>query len=237
LTDRLWPRLAEAGNRLPDWLPVLRLRGTVEAGSIGLDERGLNQVKRAVGVGIAAASVCLLPLTIWSVCAAPIYLAATLLPDVAAAAAAEKTRRAIDDELPRLAELMAVLSAAGLNPALALPRAASDCAGPLRAALDTAIREIGLGAPRRRALREAAGRTPSRDFARFADLLADADRFGLPLGEAMRGLAAELRAKRAARIREDAQKLPVKMLFPLVFMILPAFILLTAGPMILTMTK
>jgi tight adherence protein C len=229
--------LAAAGSKLPEWLPAIRLRGTAEAGSIGLDERDLDQVKRAAGVLIAAMSICLLPLIVWIVGAAPLYLAATLLPDVAVSAAAEKTRRAIDDELPRLAELMAVLSAAGLNPALALPRAASDCAGPLRAALDTAIREIGLGAPRRRALREAAGRTPSRDFVRFADLLADADRFGLPLGEAMRGLAAELRAKRAAAIREEAQKLPVKMLFPLVFMILPAFILLTAGPLILTMTK
>lgn len=246
LTIDIWPRLAELGRCLPEWLPVAanqRERALVEqvphgeSGADCLNEIDFARAKRACGVLAGAAAFFVLPWAVAVIAAAPFYYVATMLPDIAVKAATAKTERAIDSELPRLAELLAVMTTAGLSPALALPRAVADCTGPLRRSLDTAMAAINLGVPRRLALAEAAGRTPSRDFMRVVELLADAERFGQPLGRPLREMAANLRDKQAAAVRAEAQKLPVKMLFPLVFMILPAFILLSAGPLIISMVK
>lgn len=219
--------LTAAGGHMPERLPVLSLPGA------GFDNA---PSKRAAGAVALGAALLALPGLAAPLAAVPAYLAGTLVPDMLLSAAGERERRAVDAELPALAELIAVMATAGLNPSQALPLAAAECAGPLRQALDVALAGVALGVPRRQALQDAAAATPSDDFRRLADLLADADRFGLPLGETMRRWAAELRDKQTAAMREEAQKLPVKMLFPLVFMILPAFILLTAGPLFLTMT-
>jgi len=244
LTLDVWPRLVELGKRLPEWLPVANFASSrrltqredeVVIGVAGLNEPDLTAAKRACGILIVAGCFVALPPVAMVLAVVPLYYAASWLPELAVKAAEEKTRRSIDEELPRLAELMAVMTTAGLSPALALPRAVGDCVGPLRRSLDKALAAINLGVPRRQALAQAAAWTPSRDYVRFAELLADAERFGQPLGAALRGMAVDLREKQAAAVREEAQKLPIKMLFPLVFLILPAFILLSAGPLILNM--
>ncbi len=245
LTVNVWSGLATLGGYLPDWLPVAPTPSTwALAGQVtgqgdadSLNETDFDRAKRACGVVAGAAALVVFPVVVGVLATIPLYYLATLLPELAVKAARAKASQAIDAELPRLAELLAVMTTAGLSPTLALPRAVEDCGGPLRMSLDTAIAAINLGVPRRQALAQAAAQTPSRDFARFVELLADAERFGQPLGRPLRDMATNLRGKQAAAVRAEAQKLPVKMLFPLVFMILPAFILLSAGPLIVSMVK
>jgi len=65
-------------------------------------------------------------------------------------------------------------------------------------------------------------------------LLASGERYGVPLGESLDRLAVDVRGARRRRAEEVARRLPVKMLFPLVVCILPAFALLTLGPLLVT---
>jgi tight adherence protein C len=70
-------------------------------------------------------------------------------------------------------------------------------------------------------------------MATLASALGRAHRLGTSPRAALRGIATELRAERRARAEELARRAPVKMLFPLVLLILPAFLLLTVGPVLL----
>lgn len=69
--------------------------------------------------------------------------------------------------------------------------------------------------------------------AEFADSIATADRYGLPLGPVLDRLAAEARAERRRRAESDARSLPVKLSFPLVVCTLPSFVLLAIVPAVL----
>lgn len=200
-----------------------------------IDALAWDNVKRAVGISVALLVFVYAPGWFGLVLAAPVYYAATFIPDVLLNADCDKARAVIDKELAAFAENLAILTGAGLSISLALPEAAAEVPGILGSCLAKAVNEIRLGTPRRSALTIAAARTPSKDFQRLAGLVVDAERFGTPVAAELTRMAAELREKRMAVLREEAQKLPVKMLFPLVFMILPAFILLTAGPIFVSM--
>ena len=234
--------LAGAGGYLPEILPVAASQDVKERliwsnFSEETDDPGWARVKRAVGVIGAFVACIAVPGWVGFALAAPAYYAGTFLPDIYLNIECEKARGAIDKELPAFAENLAILAAAGLSLGLALPEAAAEAPGVLGALLAKVVNEISLGTPRRIALADSASGTPSKDFQRLVDLIIDTERFGTPVAAELTRMACELREKRMAALREEAQKLPVKMLFPLVFMILPAFILLTAGPMLVSMTK
>ena len=64
----------------------------------------------------------------------------------------------------------------------------------------------------------------------MADALIASDRLGAPVGPQLARLAAEERAAVRRRAEAHARRVPVKLLFPLVFLVLPAFVLLTVVP-------
>ena len=72
---------------------------------------------------------------------------------------------------------------------------------------------------------------------RLAVSLGRSQRLGTSVGSTLRSVAEDLRADRRARAEEAARRAPVKMLFPLVFLILPAFLLLTVGPVVLATVR
>jgi tight adherence protein C len=221
----IFSSLAKVGAYLPAYFPV--------GGGHKVDDAA----RRAAGTIAAFIVFIIMPGWLGLIAALPIYYAGTFIPDILLSAEDEKTRKAIDRELPEFAESLAILTGAGLSLSLALPEAAAGVHGLLGALLKKTVKEIHLGMPRGAALIEAAEAAPSRDFRRLAGLIADSERFGTPVAVELTRIAEELRQKQMAEIKEEAQKLPVKMLFPLVFMILPAFILLTAGPMFVAMVK
>lgn len=223
MTKALFGVLALIGEYLPAYMPV---------GGGKADDA----VKRGAGAVTAVGVFIAMPGWLGLIAAVPGYYAGTFLPDVLLSSEREKTRKAIDRGLPEFAENLAILTGAGLSMSLALPEAAAGVLGLLGEHLRRAVNEIHLGMPRGAALTGAAEATPSRDFRRLAGLIADTERFGTPVASELTWMAEELREKQMAALKEEAQKLPVKMLFPLVFMILPAFILLTAGPMFASMT-
>ena len=156
-------------------------------------------------------------------------------------AAGTKGRRRKDVELaaamPDLLDVLAVSVTAGLSPRLALERAPDLLPGPVGAVLTSIRREVELGTTWSRALHSAAAAFDLEEFRRLAVTLSRAERLGSPVAERLRDLAIEVRAERRARREERARRAPIQMLFPLVFLILPAFVLAAVVPALLVATR
>jgi tight adherence protein C len=165
-----------------------------------------------------------------------------LLPEpVAERAPRRGTRRgrrerskALHADVPQLLDLLAAGSTAGLSAEASFRQAVSCLHGPLGEDLGEVMRSVDLGVPWREALAEHVKRTGDPDLARTVAVLARTEALGVPLRDATRELAATVRDARRAATLERARTAPVKMLFPLVFLILPAFLLLTVVPVLIT---
>ncbi len=201
---------------------------------------GTWSADRIIGVKLLALASCgslaLTSLFLWSpgVWAAVIAIPAVLrAPDMLIARHAAGRRAAVDHHVLEFVELLVAATEAGLPPAAAVQRSAALVRGPLGAELDRAGREIALGVDWRAALEQVSFRTRADALRRLVLALGRAHRLGTSARTSLRAIADELRAERRARAEELARRAPVKMLFPLVFLILPAFLLLTVGPVLL----
>jgi tight adherence protein C len=145
--------------------------------------------------------------------------------------------RLIDRELPQLLDLLAAASLAGLAGPLALRRAAEALDGPLAEELAGVLRSVDLGARWRDELRTLAARVELPDLTRAVTALTRTERLGSSLAEDVGELAGRVRADRRAATTERARTAPVKMLFPLVFLVLPAFLLLTVVPVLFSTVR
>ena len=145
-----------------------------------------------------------------------------------------RRRRAMDAEIPQLLDLLAAGSAAGLSAVVGLQRSVSVLRGPLGAELRASLDAVDLGARWREELTAVTERLALPDLRRTVAVLTRTETLGTSLTEATRELAADVRGSRRAAVAERARAAPVKMLFPLVFLVLPAFLLLTVVPVLLT---
>ena len=148
--------------------------------------------------------------------------------------AARKRLAAVDAEIPQLLDLLAAGSSAGLAAPLALRRAADGLRGPLAAEVRATTEAVDLGARWRDELAAMTQRLDLPDLRRAVSVLTRTETLGSSLEEATSELAASVRHARRAAVTERARAAPVKMLFPLVFLVLPAFLLLTVVPVLLT---
>ncbi|MEX2420211.1 MAG: type II secretion system F family protein [Actinomycetota bacterium] len=159
------------------------------------------------------------------------------LPDAMLAARVRRYRRQVDAEVPQLLDLLAAGSVAGLPAPAALEQAVGALQGPLSSELVRSIRQIDLGVRWRDELGATARRLDLPDLSRAVTTLTRTDALGVSLAEAVGRLSAQVRGARRAAASERARKAPVKMLFPLVFLILPAFLLLTVVPVLISTVR
>jgi tight adherence protein C len=151
--------------------------------------------------------------------------------------AVRRRRDSIDRQVPQLLDLLAAGSSAGLSAELALRRAADALPGELGEELRALFKDADLGGRWRANLAALAASSGSTDLRRAVAVLDRTETLGSSLVAATRDLAAAVRQARRAATLERARTAPVKMLFPLVFMILPAFLLLTVVPVLLTTVR
>jgi tight adherence protein C len=151
-------------------------------------------------------------------------------PDAYLGRKADARQDEITRELPDVLDQITICVEAGLGFEAAMARAARGGHGPLGEELRHTLQDIQVGVPRLGALDLLVTRTDSPDLRRFVVAVTQAERYGVPIAQILRVQATELREKRRFRAEERAQKLPVKLLFPLVFCILPVLFIVLVGP-------
>ncbi|MBL6457161.1 type II secretion system F family protein [Belnapia sp. T6] len=148
----------------------------------------------------------------------------------------ERLRRGLPDAL----DLLVVGAEAGLALETALDRVAREMEGSNRAIageLNTLLQELRMLPDRRMALERMAERTDLEGFKRLGSTLSQTLRYGTPLAQALRVLAAEMRQERMLRLEEKAIRLPAMLIAPLILFILPALFIALLGPSILEIGK
>jgi pilus assembly protein TadC len=135
-------------------------------------------------------------------------------------------------ELPLVLDLLQVAVSAGCTPYRALELTVRWGPAASGEAFATALDATRVGSSLRDALETLAGDTPT--LTPVTDVLVASDRLGAPAGPALTRLAHDVRADLRRRAEARARTLPVKLLFPLVFLVLPAFGLLTVVPALLS---
>lgn len=135
--------------------------------------------------------------------------------------------------LPDVLDLLVVSVEAGLGFDAALDRVARNIDGPLAGELSRVMQEMQIGMSREDALRGLAQRTSVDELKSFVAALVQASDLGIPIGKVLREQGKEMRIKRRQLAEETAQKLPVKITFPVMICIMPALFIVVLGPGVL----
>ena len=138
----------------------------------------------------------------------------------------ERLRR----ELPDALDLLTITVEAGLAFDAALEQVARNTTGPLAGEFFRVLQEMQIGLGRAEAFKGLGERTNVPELRQFVTSMVQADTFGIPIAQVLRVQAKEMRTKRSQLAEERAQKVPVKILFPLIFCILPALFVVVLGP-------
>lgn len=212
---RLQRRLDLAGN--PPNLPAERFMalkgvalvfGVLIGGLIGAHTSGVRMVLYALIGGVVA---------FW-------------LPDVLLRNAGEHRQEKLLNSLPDAMDMLTVCVEAGLGFDGALGRVATNLEGPMAAESARVMQEMQFGKSRSDALRALADRTDVPELKSFVSAMIQAGELGISVGVVLREQAAEMRIRRRQRAEEKAQKLPVKILLPLITCLLPAMFVVVLGP-------
>jgi tight adherence protein C len=136
----------------------------------------------------------------------------------------------IDYQLPELIDLLVVTVEAGLGFVGSLQMAATRITGPLGSELQLTLQEQRMGLSIQEALMHMLARVDTPSMRSFVRSVVQGETLGVSIGQIMRDLAVEMRRRRKASAEERAQKAPIKILFPLVFLIFPAMFVVLLGP-------
>ena len=237
LTD---PWLADAGRlleRLGSTSASIRSRLEVAGSPAAVEQVRIEQVAWS-GIGLAAGLTAALtlgaprgaPAPVLALFVAVCALSGALARDRWLTRCARLRRERLEQQLPVLAELLALAVSAGEGAVGALARvtglAGGDLAGELRRTLDEARSGSSLGV----ALPRLADRTGAPAVRRFADGVAVAVERGTPLADVLRAQSADARANRRRDLMELGGKREIAMMAPVVFLILPVTVVFALFP-------
>lgn len=163
-----------------------------------------------------------------------------ILPDIQARAKARARRRTIIRLLPTVVDLLTLCIGAGMDFLIALNRVISIKrfqGEPLIAELAAAMQEIKLGKRRAEALKAMAKRVDVQELSSFVRTIVQADRMGTPISDVLNVHAEDLRLERFMVAERAALKAPIKILFPLIFFIMPCVAIIVAAPIFIQFLK
>lgn len=226
------------GTGLPRWLP---------RGELALLDRLLSQAGRPAGwplervvsvkllVTVGAAVLALLfylghPSAMVLLMGVGLVGLAYAAPELRLVSIGMERREAITNELADTLDQMSIAVEAGLGFEAALVRVAHKSEGVLAGELRRTAQDMQVGQPRRQAYLALANRTKVPELRRFVRTIVQAEDSGMALRDVLSSQAAEMRLVRRQRAEEKAMKIPVKIIFPLVFCILPVLFIVILGP-------
>lgn len=144
--------------------------------------------------------------------------------------AMEKRKVEIQKALPDFLDMLSSTVQAGLALNQALAYAVDAAPGALGEEIQEVLSEVRLGRNRMDALKAAAERTNQQEFKTAVLAIAQAERLGSNIAKVLMDLAEDTRHHRIMLVEEAAQKLPVKMVFPMAFFMLPSIFIIIFGP-------
>jgi tight adherence protein C len=142
----------------------------------------------------------------------------------------EKRLHDVDRELPELIDVLIATIEAGLGFAGSLQTVAGRFNGPLGNELRLAMQEQRMGLSTNQALGNVLERSDTPAMRSFVRAVVQGETLGVSIGTMMRNLAVEMRSRRRQAAQERVQKAPLKMLFPLIFLIFPAMLIVLLYP-------
>jgi tight adherence protein C len=146
---------------------------------------------------------------------------------------ARKRIETLDRSLPDLIDLLCVMIEAGLSFPAAMRLSAEQFGPPLSDELRLTLQEQTMGLSIDEALSHMSERADTPAMKAFVRAMAQGEKMGISIGQIMRNLAHEMRHRRRSNAEERAQKTPVLMLFPLVFLIFPAMFIILMTPAVI----
>jgi tight adherence protein C len=135
--------------------------------------------------------------------------------------------------LPDALDLITTCVEAGLGLDGALQRVAEKSEGPLAEELQKMLRDVSMGKLRREAMTELSDRVGVEELSSFITAIIQAEQLGVGIAQVLRVQSDQLRTKRRQRAERQAQEAPIKMIFPLVLFIFPAFLAVILGPAVI----
>ena len=148
---------------------------------------------------------------------------------------ARSRRRAMSRSLPDSMDLLTICVEAGLGLDAAFHKVSEKQSGPLVDEIRQMLREIGLGKSRRQGMLDLAERTDLEEVLTFANAVIQAEQLGTSLAQVLRVQSERLRVRRRQAAEQQARKAPVKMVFPLVFCLMPSLFIFILGPIMVNL--
>jgi tight adherence protein C len=140
----------------------------------------------------------------------------------------------IDKQLPDMIDLLVVTIEAGLGVLASMRVASETMSDPLGQELRLTLQEQRMGLSVNQAIASLGQRADASNMRIFVRALNQGEQLGISIGATMRNLSVEMRKRRRAMAEERAQKMPIKMLFPMIFCIFPALFIVILTPMIIS---
>jgi len=156
------------------------------------------------------------------------------LPDLWLTMVIDGRQKKLRNELPDMLDMLVISVEAGLGFDQAVAKIVAATHGPLAEEFARALQEIQAGTERAVALRNLEERANIPELNAFITAMVQADVLGIPIGNVLRTQAGEMRLTRRQRAEEQAQKTPVKIVFPLILCILPATLIVVLGPAVVS---
>ncbi|WP_372698882.1 type II secretion system F family protein [Arthrobacter sp. JSM 101049] len=229
--------LADLGRRLTPESYLRRLDHLLSlAGrpaSMPLDRLLALKPGLALCGAVIAVLFALNPAPIMKLLAVGLFVVSYFLPDLLLVSQGQKRQQELQLELPNTLDQMLISVEAGLGFEGAVARAGENGKGPMAEELIRTLQDMQVGRSRREAYTALTRRTNVPELRSFVQAVVQADTYGIAISQVLRVQAKVMRVKRRQRAEEKAMKLPVKILFPLLFFIFPVLFIAILGPAVI----
>ncbi|MGM7777292.1 type II secretion system F family protein [Arthrobacter sp. KNU-44] len=162
-----------------------------------------------------------------------VVLLGYFIPDLMLYSKGQERQKALQLELANTMDQMLISVEAGLGFEGAMARAGENGKGPLAEELVRTLQDMQVGRSRRESYLALAERTNVPELRSFVQAVIQADTYGIAISRVLRVQAKVMRVKRRQRAEEKAMKLPVMVLFPLLFFIFPVLFIAILGPAVI----
>lgn len=230
-------RLSRIGRRFTPRTAIENLRQElIEAGSpSGIGPTEYLGIRVATAIALSGITLLLFILSGSNILlgiglGAVLLLVGYMLPGYWLKSRISARKKSVQVSLPDAIDLLTISVESGLGFDPALSRVIEKWDNELTREFGRMLSEIRMGKSRREAMREMAHRVNVDDLNVFTSSMIQADQLGVSISQVLRVQSQQMRMRRRQRAEEQAHKAPVKMLFPMVFLIFPALYIVLLGP-------